>query len=333
MSGLEEFGDGKQLDAGKVTRGRSNPEPKEDCIECEPKTERREQDKLKRDQWSVVSSGKYLASSLTIKTLLPGVYTFRDSPIGILMCENPLNTDDLISFPDSASDNIEKEVDKFWDMGDPFKKYGFLHRRGYLLYGPAGSGKSCLVQRIIKNVINRKGIVFICSGHPRIESDGLKIFREVEPDRSIVCVFEDIDAIVANWGEPDVLMLLDGENQVDKVINIATTNYPERLDKRIVARPRRFDRVIKVDMPNEDIRRVYFQKKLGFNGEDIDIWVERTRGFSFASLCELVISVKCLGNGFEDSIKRLKEITTVKRSSTEFDDCKMGFESDRGELI
>jgi ethanolamine transporter len=30
----------------------------------------------------------------------------------------------------------------------------------------------------------------------------------------------------------------------DKVINIATTNYPERLDRRIVSRPRRFDRII-----------------------------------------------------------------------------------------
>jgi len=318
---LEEFGN-CTTEAGKppkTGRGEGRIE------ECQPKEEYREENKLKRNQWSIVSSGKYLASSLTIKSLRPGVYTFRDSPIGILICENPLNTDDLIGFPDTVSDNIEKEVDVFWDMGGPFRKYGFLHRRGYLLYGPAGSGKSCLVQRIIKNVINRNGIVFICSGSPGIASDGLKVFREVEPDRGIVCVFEDIDAIVSNWGEPEVLMLLDGENQVDKVINIATTNYPERLDKRIVARPRRFDRVIKIDMPNEKIRMVYFKIKLGLNGDDIDKWVERTSGFSFASLSELVISVKCLGNDFEESITRLREITTVKRSSTEFDSTGIGF--------
>lgn len=324
MSTLEEFGTYVGGEDKPVT-GKPGCEGK--IEERQSKEEYREENKLKRNQWSIVSSGKYLASSLTIKTLRSGVYTFRDSSIGILICENPLNTDELISFPDSVSDNIEKEVDIFWNMGEPFKKYGFLHRRGYLLYGPAGSGKSCLVQRIIKNVINRKGIVFICSGSPRIASDGLKIFREVEPDRGIVCVFEDIDAIVSNWGESDVLMLLDGENQVDKVINIATTNYPERLDKRIVARPRRFDRVIKIDMPNEKIRMVYFKNKLGVNGEDLDKWVERTKGFSFASLCELVISVKCLGNNFEESIIRLKEITTIKRSSVEYDSNKIGFDA------
>ena len=119
-------------------------------------------------------------------------------------------------------------------------------------------------------------------------------------------------------------MLLDGENQVDRVINIATTNYPEKLDKRIVARPRRFDRVIKIDMPNEKIRKEYFKNKLGINGEDLDYWTEASNGFSFASLSELVISVKCLGNSFEKSIERLKELSR-KHSSSEFEQASVGF--------
>jgi len=31
------------------------------------------------------------------------------------------------------------------------------------------------------------------------------------------------------------------------VLNLATTNYPEQLDRRFVARPRRFDRVVRID--------------------------------------------------------------------------------------
>jgi ATP-dependent 26S proteasome regulatory subunit len=55
------------------------------------------------------------------------------------------------------------------------------------------------------------------------------------------------------------LSVLDGENQVDKVLNIATTNYPEKLDRRLVGRPRRFDRLIYIDMPNHVVRREYFK--------------------------------------------------------------------------
>ena len=106
-----------------------------------------------------------------------------------------------------------------------------------------------------------------------------------------------------------------------------STNYPEKLDKRIVSRPRRFDRIIKIGMPNESLRSVYFRDKLKMNGKDEDVakWVAATEGFSFASLSELVISVKCLGNGFDESVSRLKELTTVKYSSEEFESEDMGF--------
>ena len=62
----------------------------------------------------------------------------------------------------------------------------------------------------------------------------LKVFREIEPNRSIIYIFEDIDSIIEHHGEDEILSVLDGEMQVNKVLNIATTNYPERLDRRIV---------------------------------------------------------------------------------------------------
>jgi SpoVK/Ycf46/Vps4 family AAA+-type ATPase len=320
---LEEFG--TQTVKEKSRKDEPRPEGKEirtcgeDC--------REEQNKLRRSEWSLISSDTYIAGSLTIKKLYPGVYAVKNSNIGVLFCRVITRSDDLIRFPDSTFDRIEKEVDNFWEIGDNFKKYGFLHRRGYLFYGPAGSGKTCLVQRIVQDVVQREGIVFLCSGHPGMSSTGLSIFREVEPDTKIVCIFEDIDSIIQEYGESDVLMLLDGENQVDKVINIATTNYPEKLDKRIVARPRRFDRVMKIDMPNEDIRKHYFKVKLGLNGDDIDKWVKASNGFSFASLSELVISVKCLGNSFEESVERLSSLNIKKYSSSEFEGKTLGFGS------
>jgi SpoVK/Ycf46/Vps4 family AAA+-type ATPase len=131
-----------------------------------------------------------------------------------------------------------------------------------LLHGPAGSGKTCLVQQIIADIVKSDGLVFQCTNHPAVFNDGLSQFRKVEPNRPIVCLFEDIDAIVEEHGEDEILTLLDGENQIDKVLNIATTNYPEKLDKRLVARPRRFDRVLEIGMPTAEVRKMYFQKKI-----------------------------------------------------------------------
>jgi SpoVK/Ycf46/Vps4 family AAA+-type ATPase len=90
-----------------------------------------------------------------------------------------------------------------------------------------------------------------------------------------------------------------------------------------VGRPRRFDRVIKVGYPDEGIRRQYFAHKL--EKKEVDKWTKKTDGLSFASLAELIISVKCLGKGFEESIELLNSLQTKEVSS---DDGKsaIGFE-------
>jgi SpoVK/Ycf46/Vps4 family AAA+-type ATPase len=150
----------------------------------------------------------------------------------------------------------------------------------------------------------------------------------LQKDRPIVCLFEDIDAIVNKYGEDELLSLLDGETQIDRVLNIATTNYPEKIDKRIVARPRRFDRRIKIGMPSEKVRQVYFQKKLKIDKSEIDKWVESTDSFSFASCAELVISVKCLGITFDEAVEILRKLMDNKDSSDD-DREMMGFKTDK----
>lgn len=318
--GLEEFGTqekDKDLNA-KTVRG-------EPALQIEERSPKEESEKLKKTQWSIVGNGTFLSSSSTVKQLPPGMYKVVKSEIGILFIKQTLNTDDLIDFPDSVFDDVIKEIDDFWTLGKAFTDYGFLHRRGFLLYGPAGGGKSCLVSRICRNIISQGGLVFLCNDAVSLFSHSLSHFREVEPDRQIICVFEDIDAIVERTGEAEILSLLDGENQVDKLINLATTNYPERLDRRIVSRPRRFDRIIKVGMPDAPIRRVFFKKKLKLPDEDVEKWVSASDGLSFAALSEMVIGIKCLGNDFDSVVKRLKEMVSKKVSSSEFDSGGIGF--------
>lgn len=271
-------------------------------------------------QWAICGPHTYKPVSSTATKLTSGVYGVSVSQYhGIIYQKKSVCVDDLLRFPDSISEKILSEITTFWGKGGKFKEHGFLHRRGYLLHGPAGSGKTCLVQQIIADIVNADGLVFQCTNHPAVFNDGLAQFRKVEPNRPIVCLFEDIDAIVAEYGEDEILTLLDGENQIDKVLNIATTNYPENLDKRLVARPRRFDRVLEIGMPSPEVRKMYFQKKLNVTDEEIEKWVTASQGFSFAACAELVISVCCFENPFEQAVKTLDEMMTANLNSRNYD--------------
>src|SRR5262249_20123468 len=149
-----------------------------------------------------------------------------------------------------------------------------------------------VVHRIIK-----AGHVAVFCEHPGIFSRAMELFRKIEPERPLVCMFEDIDAIIEMHGDSELLQWLDRAHPINKVINIATTNYPERLDRRIVSRPRRFDRIIKIEAPSAPIRETYLAKKLPeLQAAELGRWVSLTEGLSFAALAELVISVACLGN-------------------------------------
>lgn len=60
----------------------------------------------------------------------------------------------------------------------------------------------------------------------------------------------------------------------------------------MVARPRRFDQVIKLETIPAEARRAYLATKvLNFGPDELEKWVEKTDGLSFAALAELVISV------------------------------------------
>ena len=277
-----------------------------------------EEDKaLRPTQWGVVSTDTYKALSITRKTLTPGAYTItKDMQDGQpIFFKKDVKFDETL-MGEGISTQIIKEITDFWSKRDVFRAHGFLHSRGYMLYGGQGVGKSSIVQQIMSDIIGKGGIVFIC-GNPTFFMLGLKVFRQTEPSRPIVCVFEDIDAIIKKYGEDELLSILDGANQVDCVLNIATTNYPETLDKRIISRPRRFDRVYKIESPGDEVRLAYLKSKLP-KSEKIMKWLRKTKGLSFAGMAEAIISVLCLGNPLDDTIKILKDLENGHPNSSDF---------------
>ena len=281
-------------------------------------------------QWKVIQSGVYEVCGTTSRQLPAGAYGCTLNQYGeVQFHARDLQVDDLIDFADSLPAKILTEIENFWSLGETFSRHGYLHRRGYLLYGPQGSGKSSVVHQVVHRIIKAGHIAVFCD-HPGFLTRAMEIFRKIEPDRPLVCLFEDIDAVIEMHGDSELLQWLDGSHQINKVINIATTNYPERLDRRIVSRPRRFDRIIKIEAPTGTIREVYLRKQLPELVErgELARWVELTEGLSFAALAELVISVACLGNSLEETIRLLRTLDEQLPSSKDFDrPGAMGFAS------
>jgi len=269
-------------------------------------------------QWAYCANETYTPTGKTQDILDPSVYSVAENNDGDLFFhKEKLNTDELIEFKDSITNEVLEEIEKFWNRKSIFQTYGFLHRRGYIFYGKAGCGKSALIYLIASKIIKRNGIVLLC-GNPYLLTRAIKMIREIEPERHIVIIFEDIDAIIRGYGEEPILNFLDGEAQCGDILNIATTNYPERLDKRIINRPRRFDRRIKMSSPSSSVRREYFIKKFRLDEkDDIEKWVNATEGFSFAGLTDLIIQVKCLDVPFEEAVSRLNNLLKQELPSSD----------------
>ena len=129
----------------------------------------------------------------------------------------------------------------------------------------------------------------------------------------MIVILEDIDSLASEdrYSTTKLLNILDGVKQIENVVYIATTNYPEKLQERITNRPSRFDRRYKVEMPSNEIRRSYIENKLSeedISNIDIDRWVKETDSMSLSHLKELIISVVVMGKDFEEALNSLKEM-------------------------
>ncbi len=313
---LEEFGNDANARVGNKIDSTNCPSPAQTSEDLSS----RKKDPSEPTQWALCGPHQWSGVGNTKRKLIPGKYCIG-SHNGVIFFEKmPIFIDDLLEFPDSLYAQILSEIEIFWDNAEKFDYYGFLQRLGFMFYGPAGSGKTCLVQLITAGIIRAGGIVLQCHA-PDMAIAGLVLLRQIEPTRRVACMFEDIDAIINRHGESSILSMLDGENQVNHVLNIATTNYPEKLDKRLVARPRRFDRVIKIGMPSRQTREVFFTKKLRLdnNATELQQYVDASDEFSFAAMADLVISTKCLGQPFNKAVKAIRDLMENKPKSSDFD--------------
>jgi AAA+ superfamily predicted ATPase len=284
--------------------------------------------------WAV--SGRiYRPCETAVHTMPSDIFLVRASPsLGIYFERQAQSFDELIHLPDSASDMVLKSIREFWAREQAFREYGFLWKRGILLWGPPGGGKTCTLHLIAREMMERNGLVIYGDCDPGLLAEGLRLLRQIEPARPLVVILEDLDAIVRRHGEPEILSLLDGETQIDNVVFIATTNYPELLDQRLVNRRSRFDVVKKVGMPPADARRAYLKAKnkrlsehVNGDGRQLERWVEATNRFSIADLKELIILVEVFGKDFDEAVAQLRALMNETPSSDNEGKGPVGFYS------
>jgi SpoVK/Ycf46/Vps4 family AAA+-type ATPase len=259
-----------------------------------------------RPQWSSGAPGEYIQNNETTRSLPSGVYRLRVNQRGeVVFVQVPIVTDRLIRFPDSATDELLLTINKFWDSYDVYKEFHQTYKRGVLLFGPQGAGKTTTLNLLFEDLLKRDGLV-VAVENPEVASIALTQLRATEPNRNLILLYEDIDALFTEYGEQKVLSLLDGQLQIDRVLHLATTNYIDKIPSRLKNRPSRFDEVIEFKAPTDRHREMYLASVL--NGREVDFakWVADTDGFTIAHLKELVISVFVLEKEYTETLNRLR---------------------------
>lgn len=263
-----------------------------------------DKNQVKYVQWAKDEIGFTPLGRATLTPKLePGTYRVETYP-QLKLIPTDSKTDELMVFRESAMNRVMTEINRFWELKPNFDKLGYLHNRGILLFGPPGTGKSSLLQQVSKEQTSKNEITLFSHGLAGLQA-GLQCIRTVEPNRRLVVILEDIDGY--DYNERELLQLLDGENNINNVLYIATTNYKNKLSERLM-RPGRFDKHVFIDYPDFNSRYTYLENKLKNieSPDKIKQITEKTQGFSFGHLKELIISSYAFKEDIDKTIQRLK---------------------------
>lgn len=233
------------------------------------------------------------------------MHVYTDTREGLQHCREPISQAiprDEVIMDETLKQQIFRSIDEFFD-GDRtfFEQYQIPYKRGILLYGRPGNGKTTLVKSIAGSV---EAPVSYWQITEYTNSESIReVFAAAVKQAPAVLIIEDIDSM------PDscrsfFLNILDGATAKEGVFLIGTTNYPQKIDPALINRAGRFDRAYEVKLPDEEMRLVYLRRKglPELAGEEQAVHAaEHTQGFSFAQLNELYVSA-ALQKRYEDRI-------------------------------
>jgi len=189
------------------------------------------------------------------------------------------------------------------------KAYNVRPSKGILLFGPPGTGKTVMMRALANEV--RAGFFYIkasnlISAFPgETEKAISNIFKIAKKHSPCVLFFDEVDSIAESRQSVNInessrqaisqlLIEMDGFQQINNVIIVGATNAPNIMDPAIL-RPGRFDRIIYMPPPDFNGRKKIFEiylKKLPISSKiDYDQLAEKTdryTGADIKAVCESV---------------------------------------------
>ena len=235
-----------------------------------------------------------------MKAALKGV---EPSALREVFVEVPDVTWDEVGGLEDTKERLRETIQ--WPLRYPevFEQMDVQAAKGVLLYGPPGTGKTLLAKAIANeadsNFISIKGPELLNKYVGESEKGIREVFSKARENAPTVVFFDEIDSIAGERGGQvgdsgvgermvsQLLTELDGLEELEDVVVIATSNRPDLIDSALL-RPGRLDRHVHVPVPDETARRKIFEvhtrdKPLA-EGVDLDDLAGQTEGYVGADI-------------------------------------------------
>jgi chaperone BCS1 len=174
------------------------------------------------------------------------------APLGDPRTKRPLGS---VILDEGVKENVVSDVKDFMSRQQWYVDRGIPYRRGYLLFGPPGSGKSSFIQALAGEL--DFSVAMINLSEMGMTDDKLAYLLTKLPKRSLL-LLEDADAAFVNRRQRDtdgysgatvtfsgLLNALDGVAAGEERIAFLTTNHIDRLDPALI-RPGRVDMMMRI---------------------------------------------------------------------------------------
>jgi len=229
-------------------------------------------------------------------TLSPGIHIGPGPQTLVQFQPIPKVQRNDVVLPAGLLEQMERHAISFSEHAGELLKAGRSLKRGLLLFGLPGTGKTLTVMYLISRMPDRTTLLTTGSGMGLIQTVAA-MARELAPS---MVVLEDVDLVAQERTTPgfgarpvlfELLNEMDGLRDDEDVIFVLTTNRPDILEPALAARPGRIDLAIELPLPDFDGRRRLldlYSRGVTLEGVDIPGLATRTEGATPAYIKELL---------------------------------------------